>query len=196
MNNLNKKLFLIQTEAEAIVKDGNNPHFKSSYATLNNVLESIVPLLNKHKIVLRQSVVDKHLETYLSDTENDETLLAVKYPLMALNDNNPQHFASCITYARRYSLISLFNLRVEDDDANQASGLAPTKPTAFSKIVTIKNDANTQKNKDDYINLGFAFSALQFSQKFDNEAKYKEVMSKVQSYFKTKEEYLAVVKTI
>ena len=43
-----KKLEKFQSLVGAVKKDGNNPYFKSKYATLNSVLETI----------------GKHLETY------------------------------------------------------------------------------------------------------------------------------------
>ena len=59
---------------------------------------------------------------------------------MNVEDKNPQEIGSQITYARRYTLKSLFNLSDVDDDGNAASGksvvttvdipkaIAPTKP--------------------------------------------------------------------
>ena len=45
MKTINSKLLAFQTKVNAIKKDGKNPHFKSSYATLNQILSDVKPLL-------------------------------------------------------------------------------------------------------------------------------------------------------
>jgi hypothetical protein len=62
--------------------------------------------------------IDK-LVTSIIHLESGEFLVC-EYPL-AIN-LDPQKFASSITYARRYSLVTALGLMVEDDDGNAASG--------------------------------------------------------------------------
>jgi hypothetical protein len=41
---------------------------------------------------------------------------------------NPQQIGSCLTYYRRYTLVSLCSLQSVDDDGEAASKSTPTKP--------------------------------------------------------------------
>ena len=44
----------LQSELEPVKKDANNPFFKSKYAELSSILESVQPLLTKHGFCLIQ----------------------------------------------------------------------------------------------------------------------------------------------
>ena len=56
----------------------------------------------------------------------DEEMRCVKLPIIMSQANyeNPQKIGSAITYAKRYTLQSVYGLPSEDDDGNEAS-----KPT-------------------------------------------------------------------
>ena len=58
---INLKIFRIQNEIEAIIKDANNPFFKSNYADINAMLEQLQPLLNKYKVLNNQCKMVKFL---------------------------------------------------------------------------------------------------------------------------------------
>ena len=66
--------------------------------------------------------------------EHDEETFVSKLPIILspTNMENPQKVGSAITYAKRYTLQSVYGLPSEDDDANEAS---PSKgkpnPTAL-----------------------------------------------------------------
>lgn len=117
------KILKIQSEIGALVKTETNPFFKSKYLDINGLLEQLLPLLEKHKILVTQplSFVGERpaLRTVVYDIEKNQDLFAGEIPLPDLQD--PQKMGSAITYYRRYALQSLFLLRAEDDDANHAS---------------------------------------------------------------------------
>ena len=120
--NLNEKLFAIQGEVEVISKDSINPFFKSRYFDINKLLETLKPLLQKHKLLLMQPLAEiggkPALSTIIIDTETDDKVLsAIPIP----ENTDPQKMGSAITYFRRYALQSFFALQAEDDDANLAS---------------------------------------------------------------------------
>lgn len=110
----------VQSSLESAKKDATNPHFKSRYASLASVNETIMDKIgaagfcllsgcqtheDRPQLVTTLYHVDGHSESF-------------SYPL--IKTDNPQHLASAITYARRYSICALFNLSVEDDDGNAA----------------------------------------------------------------------------
>lgn len=123
--NIYSELLEVQKKVNWIVlKDSDNPYFKSKYASLTNVMQAVRPLLLEHDILMLQfthNELDKvGVETRLyhvpSQTEIKNLLLlpAVKQDAQALG--------SAITYARRYSIAPLLGLVAdEDDDGNAAS---------------------------------------------------------------------------
>ena len=129
-----KKILAVQTEIGKLSKDKKNPFFNSSYFDINQILEQLIPLLEKHELTVVQpiSVVDgvNQLQTKVYD----EDKLIVESAMTLPEITDPQKMGSAITYYRRYALQSLFLLQAEDDDANTASqaGKAPAKKKEYN----------------------------------------------------------------
>ena len=51
-NGINEKMFEFQKRVQAIKKDAKNPHFKNTYASLNQILSEVKPLLTEVGLVL------------------------------------------------------------------------------------------------------------------------------------------------
>ena len=115
---ITKKLLAFQKEGITIEKDGANPHFKSSYPTLNEVLSKVKKPLNDMGIVIIQSPEATGLRTILVDTEDDTK---VECLMPYVETTTPQKLVSNNTYNRRVSLVTLLGLEDEDDDGNVAS---------------------------------------------------------------------------
>lgn len=117
-----EKLLEFQKQGITLKKDGTNPHFRSSYVTLNEVLEKVKKPLNDLSIVILQggAVQDgvQGLKTTLHDTE-DASEVSCFMPYVGATDS--QKLGGANTYLRRYSLITLLGLEDEDDDGNTAS---------------------------------------------------------------------------
>lgn len=115
------KILKIQTEIGVLVKDKENPFFKSSYLDINSLLEQLLPLLAKYELVVTQPLGHIDGKPAIGTTIYDSgKLISETYiPLPDLQD--PQKMGSAITYYRRYALQSLFLLRAEDDDGNKGS---------------------------------------------------------------------------
>jgi hypothetical protein len=116
---INLKIYRIQNEIEAIIKDANNPYFKSNYADINAMLEQLQPLLNKYKVCVEQPINDGKVFTTLTCVETGQSKSS-SLELQLVSD--PQKLGSAITYYRRYTLQGLLGIRTKDDDANTASG--------------------------------------------------------------------------
>lgn len=115
---IHKKLFEIQKEWAAVKKDGKNLFTKSSYITLDNIVETLSPVRDKHNIVVFHRTEDWHVVTTAMDID-DDTKIESKFKLIESPD--PQKLWSCITYAKRYNLGQIFNIVTDkDDDANSA----------------------------------------------------------------------------
>ena len=133
-------LFAIQTEVEGIVKKGENPHFKSSYAERSDILAILKPLLQKNGLLLVQAPVPSPqaatpdmdylaLSTSIVHVKSGQMITSTA--VTPLQKSDPQGYGSAITYLSRYSIVSLFVLPLlEDDDGNAASGPRPNRATA------------------------------------------------------------------
>lgn len=117
-----KQLLEFQRKVNAIKKDGKNPHFKSTYATLTQILSEVKPILSDIGLVLLQPIKDGKVGTVITDGDK----LVIESFIDLPTGLNPQQLGSAITYFRRYTLASLLSLEIEDDDANMT--IKPSKP--------------------------------------------------------------------
>ena len=133
---IQQKLLEFQKLNIKLERDAMNPHFKNSYSSLNEVLDKVKKPLNDLGILIVQRpgtdyYLDEHkdfskssiisgLYTELIDTE-DDTKVESFTPF--INATDMQKLGGAITYARRYSLISMLGLEDEDDDGNKATDL-------------------------------------------------------------------------
>ena len=120
INNLTKSLLQFHKEIGKIAKTSTNPFFKSKYADLPSILDAInEPLQNAGLVII--SIPDNDgLTTLLLHSESGEYISA--NAIMKPIKNDPQSIGSAITYQRRYSIGSILNLNIDnDDDGNKAS---------------------------------------------------------------------------
>jgi hypothetical protein len=141
MNNLLKALVSAQSEITNPVKDSKNPHFKNNYASLESVLDAVTKPLNKHGLVLTQTIIPHpivSLVTTLWHAESGERIDSV-IPLNP-SKQDPQGYAAACTYYRRMTIKSLLGLAEVDDDGTAASAPvpAPAKPGATVQRVITK----------------------------------------------------------
>jgi hypothetical protein len=113
-------MILFQVKVESIKKDAKNPFFKSSYASLSNILDAIKePLIESGLSILQFPTGDYGLTTILLHESGE--YLKSEYTMRPVKDD-PQGRGSAITYARRYALASVLCLNIdEDDDGNTAT---------------------------------------------------------------------------
>jgi len=121
---LAKALHAFQKDAPPIHFDAENDHYHHKFVSLSKVIAEIRPALNKQGLVYTQFLTNidglPALETMLIHAESGEDIAAVAPLILAKND--PQGWASAVTYARRYALLSMLGLvGEEDDDAQRAS---------------------------------------------------------------------------
>ena len=135
MKSIDEKLFALQQEIGAISKDAKNPFFKSSYFDINTLLEELKPLLVKYKLAIYQPIKNGEVHSIIKCVETKEKTEPSYLTLPVIID--PQKLGSCITYFRRYTLVSLLGLQAIDDDGNLASNKK------------INNTVNSQTEKKD-----------------------------------------------
>jgi hypothetical protein len=125
-------LVAAQAEVENATKNANNPHFRSQYADLAEIIRTVKPVFTSHGLAIMQipGLEDGHatVETMLVH-ESGEWITGMAGAPLAKAD--PQGVGSAITYLRRYSLAGFAGIAQEDDDGNAASqGTAPSAKTA------------------------------------------------------------------
>lgn len=129
---ITNKLLTFQKQNITVEKVGENPHFRSSYATLNEVLSKVKEPLNKLGILILQSPSTSGLTTTLIDTEDNSR---VECFMPYVEATTAQKLGSCNTYNRRYSLVTLLGLEDVDDDGNVASVSVVKKGKAVKGVV-------------------------------------------------------------
>ena len=122
-------LALAQGEIENAHKSAANPFFKSKYADLAEVINTLKPVFAKHGLSYTQmpSGMDENgkvtVETMLMHKSGEWLLSSITLPMTGKTDS--QAVGSAITYARRYALAAVCGIAQEDDDGNAASAPAP-----------------------------------------------------------------------
>lgn len=131
--NLAPALVKAHAEVTNALKDSSNPHFGSTFASLNSVIEAVKPVFTKHGLAIVQ--MPAHVEDGMAGLETlvvhdsgewiSQTASAPT-PVTYSRDGTPrppdaQSVGSVITYLRRYSLAAVAQIAQEDDDANAGS---------------------------------------------------------------------------
>lgn len=107
-----------------IQKNAINPHFRNRYVSLEALLDVVMPVLQENDVILLQlptTVGDQPaLKTRLVHVPTGDEIEDTMF--LMLDKDNPQGQGSAITYARRYSLMSILSLVAdEDDDGEKAT---------------------------------------------------------------------------
>jgi hypothetical protein len=106
-----------------VIKDSNNPFFKSKYADLAGVLDSVTPGLSSNGLAIFHTTDNANGALVLTTTLAHESgeWISGTYPIVPVK-NDPQGVGAAITYARRYAVSALLSVAAEDDDdGNHAS---------------------------------------------------------------------------
>ncbi|MFD1776692.1 ERF family protein [Paenibacillus rhizophilus] len=144
--NLAKALVAFNLEVKIIEKDAKNPHFKNDYATLDNIVDEVRPLLAKHGLVIMQfpgGDGEKYTLRTMLVHESGEWIESEPLTMRPVK-NDPQGIGSCTTYARRYSLTAMLSLNTgEDDDGEGASRGNGPVPAPAAPYVAPKPSTNT-----------------------------------------------------
>jgi hypothetical protein len=127
-------------EVDKISKDAKNPFFKSRYASLSGILDSIDnPLVNNNLAIVQFPEGDHGLTTRLCHSSGE--WMEATYTMKPVKDD-PQGRGSAITYQRRYAVAAILSLNVDDDDDGNAASrtngqqarLPVKQPTTGEKV--------------------------------------------------------------
>ena len=143
-----KALAEFQANVQQPEKDGKNPHFRSSYVTLDGTVKAIQDGVGVVTIIFHTSGQFIEFEPFI----------------LPLDKKTAQGVGSALTYSKRYALSAAFGIVSDvDDDGNEATANAPTaKPISSKQVGLIKMQVKkiaTNKSINDaevYQKLGVA----------------------------------------
>lgn len=124
-------------------KSATNPHFRNTYATLENVVDASRDVLAEHGLAVMQGaglVADGklHLDTRMVHASGQWIESEFTIPLVKMD---PQATLAALTYARRGALMAILGMPAVDDDGESAVGRG--KPEATNKAPA--NGLGTEK---------------------------------------------------
>ena len=143
---LHQKLHKAKQSIGKVAKNATNPHFKKSYSDINAIIVAVEPILLENGLLLLQPIQGNSVCTQIICIDSNELIESCMELPAGLN---PQQMGSCLTYYRRYTLVSLCSLQSVDDDANLASvPVKATKPAITTQrfeeaLVAIQNGKYT-----------------------------------------------------
>ena len=114
MANIYEKLLEVKKAWITLQRD--TKAFNYKYATLDQIQIKLWDVLQEQQLVIVHFIKDSKVITQIRDTES-ESFIESEIELIT---SKPQDKWSEITYYRRYNLLSLLDLEVEDDDWKKA----------------------------------------------------------------------------
>lgn len=155
---LTEALAAAQGEMAAAKADSKNPHFNAAYADLASCWEAVRKPLASHGLAIVQLPATDGAKVTVTTILSHVSGEWIKSSLtLTARDASPQPVGACITYARRYGLVSMVGVAQEDDDGNansvpQGSGKTyrapepspPPEPPSQDEQETIRVMAETR----------------------------------------------------
>lgn len=128
IQNLAKALCEFQGKGIKVKKDSDNPYFKSKYADLSDILDTIMKPLSECGLSVSQMPDGKGLTTFLMHESGEWISSTYEFPIK--ETTNPQAHGAGITYAKRYSLTAILGLNIgeTDDDAESVTDHSASLP--------------------------------------------------------------------
>lgn len=126
-NNIYTALATAQANMGRVIKGAVNPHFKSRYADLADVMAVALPALTEQGICVWHSMHVQDGRDYMRTTLShgaSDTSISCDVPLVNVKADM-QGMKSATTYAKRIGIESLAGIAPEDDDGNAAVSSTP-----------------------------------------------------------------------
>jgi hypothetical protein len=143
MKELAKALLAARKEMGKLINNAKNPHYRSNYATLDEVIrvaqeplaEAGICVLESTAVISENNMTVQKLE--LREVESGDSHQST-LPLICKDPSNPQQLKSAQTYARRMLWTAAAGLAPEDDDGNAASQSASIAQPTQDPLALLK----------------------------------------------------------
>lgn len=118
-----------QSELTDPKRDAVNPHFKSKYVAIDDLLGAVRPVLNSHGLSIMQVAGGDGSNITITTILMHESGEYIEYEPLTLKavKTDPQGAGSAITYGRRYSLSAILGVAWDDDDDGNGASYAPNQ---------------------------------------------------------------------
>ena len=130
MSDLAKALASWQGDLPSAAKSGKNPHFKSRFSTLQDIVDCARGAAS-HGIAFTQEVdfddAKMFVRTVMLHASGE--MRESRTPIITRDANDPQKLGSAITYAKRYGLQAMFGIPADEDDDGAKANEAPKRAT-------------------------------------------------------------------
>jgi RNAse (barnase) inhibitor barstar len=155
-----------QSSLETAIKNSSNPFLKNKYADIQEILDKVKSAFHENNyIIVQEGGADESgefIDTKLIHTSGN--LFNCKIYLQ-YKKGDMQSLGGAITYARRYGLLSVTGIPVDDDDGTSAIGTEAAQAKAMERATKLENWLETKcKSKRDLAlqekNANAVFSGL------------------------------------
>ena len=122
LTNLAPALVKAQSEMKNASLNKTNPHFKSRYADLAEIRDTVTPALTSNGLAVLQftQLTSNGFFLVTRLLHKSGEFIDSRFPLPE-NVDKPQQMGSAITYARRYMLAAICGITAEEDDDGNAA---------------------------------------------------------------------------
>jgi hypothetical protein len=144
------KLFELKAKWITLTRD--TKAFNYKYATLDQIQSKLWWFLQELKLIIVHQVKDNKVVTDIRDIESNTFVTSE----IEINTTKPQDKGSEITYYRRYNLLSLLDLEVEDDDGKTAQDSKPVYEDNDLPWINAENIANIKDLMEKWRNFTFS----------------------------------------
>jgi hypothetical protein len=154
--------FNLEFQNTKLIKDGKNEHLRNKYLTLDNILNTVRPILTKNGLVIIQALAGDYLVTTIYHVSGQYIQTDMPFHPMSGNKgtNALQELGGGITYAKRYAISAMLGISVDADDDAQSSKIKPQELKAKKKVNTIDELQkllgwliNNPEKQDTYLDL-------------------------------------------
>ena len=164
MKNLFAAMVKFQAECPRILKDDENPHFRSKFSSILAMKEAVQPLLAKHGLAVMQFPVSDPAGWSGCKTvvlhESGESIEQVFY--VPIGDRvDAQKACSAVTYARRFALSGALGLVSSEDVDKDGQDLVTAEKPAAKPAAKLVTKAQIELAKKAVIERGKAFKMQQ-----------------------------------
>lgn len=158
-----KALMVFQEHAEPLLKTAENPHFRSAYADLAEVMRVARPAMMKAGLVLTQAMVIGEAQAMLCASKlvhvQSGQWMRSYHPLTPSRVDS-QGIGSAYTYARRYAAMAILGLAPEDDDAEASQG-RDTRPNNATRVTSAPSSSDVDRMIDAFAAIGVDIRELE-----------------------------------
>jgi hypothetical protein len=135
---------------------------RKGYLTLDNILNTVRPILTKQGLVIVQALAGEYLVTTIYHTSGQFIQSEMPFHPMSgsKGTNSLQELGGGITYAKRYAISAMLGISVDADDDAQSSKIKPEQLKTKKKVNTIDELQkllgwliNNPEKQDTYLDL-------------------------------------------